>query len=432
MKTIITRIISILAISSFIFFQSCSDDETTAPPPLTVINISVKSANDSLAVIGANVVLYNADNGEAVSRIFSAGDGVAKFEAALSGNFYTRISANGFKELPEGNVSPVPFSVSAGQTFAQTYYMNIMLGTFGKIDGTVTPKLHGFLIVANSLVNDSEYHTYSGPDGYFLLFNIPYGAYVINAVRSGYQLNNQPEVTLSSSASYQTLQINVNQVNGSSLAGKVTFLAAVNGIVDISLLDQTSLSVISGLTTKIDSSRNYIISNIPNGSFIAWASYENDGYVMDPDWLFKNPSALNALFTADIAKTCDFSVTDAMMIVSPTNSADVILPAAADSVIPAFHWNAYPQAKEYIIEVRDINGSLIWGGFTESGVINHIQIPKEWNSVRFNFDGSAVSELNPGDIYQWKIYADDDSAPNIQTLLSSSEDLLGLFIIPKD
>jgi len=173
-----------------------------------------------------------------------------------------------------------------------------------------------------------------------------------------------------------------------------------------------------------------IINNIPDGNYVAWASYENDGYVMDPDWLFKNPGALEISFIGS-AKTLDFSVTDAVTIISPTNSPTAVLPAPADSSILTFYWNAYPQAKEYIIEVRDLNGNLIWGGFTDSGIINHSQIPKEWNSVQFNFDGSTLSALNPGDVYQWRIYADDDAARGIQTLLSSSEDLMGLFIKSK-
>jgi len=225
--------------------------------PLTVINIVVKSSSDSLIVSGANVVLYNADNGEAVSRIFSAADSTAKFESALSGNFYVRIAAQGFKEVPKGSVSPVPFSVSAGQLFGQTYYMSPMQDTFCKIDGTITPKLPGFLIVAKSTSSSSEFHSYSGPEGYFVLYNIPYGTYAVNAVKSGYKLNAQPEVTLSSSSFSETLQITVNPVTGSSLSGKVTFLSAVNGIVDVSVRDETSLSVINGLTTKIDSNRNY-------------------------------------------------------------------------------------------------------------------------------------------------------------------------------
>jgi hypothetical protein len=188
--------------------------------------------------------------------------------------------------------------------------------------------------------------------------------------------------------------------------------------------------VVNGLTTVIDAGRNYAINKIPDGEYVAWASYENDGYVMDPDWIFKNPGALNISFDTISSKVLDFSVTGAITIISPTNPANNIIPEPADSIIPTFYWNAYSSTKEYIIEVKDINGNLIWGGFKENGEINHAQIPKEWNSVEFNFDGSAISQLQSGNIYQWRLYSDDDEAANIQTLLSASEDLMGLFLIP--
>ena len=137
---------------------------------------------------------------------------------------------------------------------------------------------------------------------------------------------------------------------------------------------------------------------------MAWASYENDGYVMDPDWIFKNPGVLEISFAFDTTKILNFSVTDAVTIVSPTNPADSLIPAVVDTTVPTFYWSAYPQAKEYIIEVRDANGNLMWGGFTNSGVINHTQIPKEWNSVAYNFDGTALSPLLSGNVYQWRIY----------------------------
>ena len=308
--------------------------------------------------------------------------------------------------------------------------MNVLQGTFGKIEGAVNPNLAGFLIVAKSSGMNSEYHTNSGPDGYFVLFNVPYELYEVDAIKSGYQSANQPQVTLTSGSSSATVQINVNQITGSTLTGKVTFLAVENGIVDISLLDKISHTVVNGLTAMIDSSRNYVINNIPAGEYIAWASYENDGYVMDPDWIFKNPGALNVSFSTDTSKVRDFSVTGAITIISPTNPPGEITPALADSLFPTFQWNAYPQTKEYIVEVRDINGNLIWGGFTESGEIRHSQIPKELNSVEFNFDGSASSQLQPGNIYQWRLYADDDATSDVQTLLSSSEDLMGLFRVP--
>ena len=79
----------------------CGDDNSTEPTPPTVIKIVVKSGADSSVVSGANVVLYNANSGESVGQEFSASDGIATFQATFSGNYYVRIAAQGFKELPE-------------------------------------------------------------------------------------------------------------------------------------------------------------------------------------------------------------------------------------------------------------------------------------------------------------------------------------------
>ena len=136
-----------LFVLGFIFIIGCSDD-TVEPEPPTIIQIVTKSGSDSTNVLGANVVLYNANSGESVSRTFSGNNGVAEFQNINAGDYFIRISAQGFNEVPQGSVSPIPFSILSGQIFSQTYYMNRLQGTFGKIDGTVNPKLSGFLIVA--------------------------------------------------------------------------------------------------------------------------------------------------------------------------------------------------------------------------------------------------------------------------------------------
>lgn len=419
----------LLILSTILIFTNCGDDNVVEPPPPILTKIVVNSSIDSSVIVGANVVLYNANTGESISREFSGSNGIAKFESLPSGTYYVEISADGFVATPPKQVNPIPFTISSSKEFSQTYYLEKLQGTFGKIDGNINPNMSGFLIVANSQNSDMEYHTYSGPDGYFVLFNVPFETYEVNAIKSGYQSSNQPEVSISSSSSSATLDINVSEITGSTLTGKVSFLAVENGIVDISLLDKRSLSVVNGLTTVIDTSKNYIIPNIPPGEYKAWASYENDGYVMDPDWIFKNPEALNVSFTSDTTKVIEFSVTGAITVISPTNLSDSIIPDTVESSSPTFYWDSYPQSKEYIIEVRDVNGNLIWGGFNESGEILHSKITKDKNSVEFNFDGSAASELQLGNIYQWKIYADGDASIGIQSLLSSSEDLMGLFIV---
>ena len=125
---------SILTMTVLLSFAliKCGDNGTEPTPP-TTIRIVVKSSTDSSAISGANVVLYNANSGESVDREFSQSDGIATFQASLSGNYYARIAAQGFKELPEGSISPVPFSVSSGQTTTQTYYMKNLPGTLEKL-----------------------------------------------------------------------------------------------------------------------------------------------------------------------------------------------------------------------------------------------------------------------------------------------------------
>ena len=90
----------------------------------------------------------------------------------------------------------------------------------------------------------------------------------------------------------------------------------------------------------------------------------------------------------------------------------------------------YPSAKENIIEVRMMNGEIIWGGFNADGSINHHKLDPQTSSILFNFDGTVSEELQKGAIYQWKVDTDDERAEGVQTLISASEDLIGIFEIP--
>jgi hypothetical protein len=417
-----------LIIFSTVFFTSCSDDN-----PIninySVISVLVKSSVDSSVIPGANVILYNASNGNSLRRATSGSNGVAFFGETDPGNFYVRITAQNFNELPPVHITPVPFNTSAGATVTHTYYLSPQYGQLGMISGYVNPRIEGILIKASNESN-SHYSTYSGPDGYFILFNLPFSNYTLIGLKTGYRSDSLYQVTVSELQEAVHQEISISQVQGSGLTGSVTFLAVNNGIVDISLLDRQSLSAVNGLSALISENRFYNITGIPKGEYLAWASFQNDGYVMDPDWIFRNPGGLNVSFLSDSgSKSLNFSVTGAVSLVFPTNPSNSIIPAEVDTVVPLFSWTAYPQTKEYIIEVRDMNGNLLWGGYLPDGTIRHAAITKETTSVRYNFDGSASAELKRGDIYQWKIYSDDTAVPNIQKLLSSSEDLMGLFRI---
>ena len=86
------KYIIVCCLISLIGFVSCTEDNPVEPVPPTNAEIIVRSANDSSGIANANVVLYNANTGESISRVFSGNDGVAKYENMSSGNYYVRIS----------------------------------------------------------------------------------------------------------------------------------------------------------------------------------------------------------------------------------------------------------------------------------------------------------------------------------------------------
>ena len=159
----------------------------------------------------------------------------------------------------------------------------------GQISGSVNPVVNNVLIIAEE-TDGSRYSTITGPDGYFVLFNLPYGGYSLLAYKAGYEAETAIEKVLSSSAPSASATITLKEVSGATLQGKVTFLASENSVVDVSLVDPATFSAVPGLSTFSDTSGlDYEINNIPSGTFLAWASFRNDGYVMDPDWIFRNP-----------------------------------------------------------------------------------------------------------------------------------------------
>jgi hypothetical protein len=426
------RLFLIFAISLF-FYNACSDDDGPSAPVKTTgtVKAVILSALNSSGIVNANVVLYNADNNEAILRKSSDSSGECIFECE-PGNYFIRIAAQDYKPSPPQNNTPVPFAVAIGETITREFYLEQLdVQQPGHISGNISPVINNVLIIAEE-TDGSRYSTVTGPDGYFVLFNLPFGNYSLYAYKAEFEADTVNLAVLTSNSPTASITVTLKQIAGAILKGKVTFLASQNSVVDISLIDSSTFSAIPGLSTFSDTSGlDYEIHKIPSGTFFAWASFMNDGYVMDPDWIFKNPGVLNVTFTEGDTVDLNFSVTGAITINSPTNPPDSIYSVTADSSIPTFDWNDYPSAKEYIIEVRKMNGTIIWGGFNADGTINHQQIDAQTsNSVLFNFDGTASETLQTGEIYQWKVYADDSKDAGVQTLISASEDLMGIFVIP--
>jgi hypothetical protein len=419
-------------ILGLLFIAGCAKDRGNNPPlSYAVIQGKVMKATDSSGIASANVTAYNANTNSPVTRTLSDAQGNYRLEVA-GGTYYLKVAAQGFFPSPPLDGAPLPFVAVVNDTVIQNKFLFLDPGasSTGSISGTVasgTSGVSGVLIVAVRSADSLAISDVSGPEGFFVLYNMPAGSYSIKCYLAGYVQVSDTSILVSPNIGLTGVNLLISSAVNGHLAGKITFLASQNSQVDITLVHPITRDAIPGLNTINDGNNNYSLTGIPSGTYIAWASYRNDGYVMDPDWIRKNGLPLVTFSGIDTLLMLNFSVTDAITIDSPTNTADSVFAVPIATTTPTFTWEAYPSAKEYIIEVSDSHGNVIWGGFDSNGVVRHAQIDQHQTSAVFNFDGSAVDSLKNGESYHWKIYADDDAALNIQGLISDSEDLRGLF-----
>ena len=402
--------------------------------PMGNLWVTVDGYNDGSAIQDASVSVYDDKN---LIVIKSKTDVNGEFEYSLSpGSYYVKVAAQGFNPVPLLKEGAIPFEIFDGQTTTESIILDAHpnSGNTGQLSGTImtpAPNSNGVsdvLVVAEDSTQNLFASCISGPDGDYDLFNVEPGNYTLTVYLSGYrQISDPVAVDVIIDGNYEINDIAIESHDNADLSGQVTFLAIANGVVDITLIHPDTLDTIPGLSTLNNKSNNYLLESIPPGTYIAWASFCNDGYVMDPDHIFKF-GLPQITFPEDSSdQTLDFSVTGAVTITGPTNEASLVVPQNVYTASPTFTWEKYPSAKEYIVEVFDSRGNTIWGGFDTNGVVQHPQIIQSETSVVFNFDGSATALLEDGETYRWKIYADNDAAANVQTLISSSEDLMGLF-----
>lgn len=300
----------------------------------------------------------------------------------------------------------------------------------GSISGKVTSggnALSGVLVAASN--GTTGYSSVTGTDGTYYIYNVPAGTYQVQGALSNY---NSTTVSVSVMASTESSGKDITMTSGATgvVSGTISFLATNNGEVDVTLTNPLTKQTIPGLVTKTQGGI-YSIGKVPDGTYIARASYANDGYVVDPDWILKNGEPTVSISGSTI--TQNFSVTGAVRLVSPTNDSTTTKPIEVIGSTPTFTWLAYSSTSDYVIEVSDINGTIIWGGFTKgiSTITKNIVIPKSQLSIVFNSDGKATSTLKSKNTYRWRIYSskDDNSSSTGWKLISVSEEQRGLFII---
>jgi hypothetical protein len=405
---------------TFIFAACKKKHEEPVPQPTTGI-LSGKISNSSgVGINGAQVIVFNANTNTPVAVITTGITGSYSIELPI-GTYFVKVYSQGNQSVPPLGLPAIPFTISGGLT--TTHDVQMVASTItnaGSISGKVTVSAvgkSGVLVVAH--VGMSGYSSISDANGTYNIFNVPANSgYVVNAYVIGFNSDSTQNVTVNSGQN--TANIDLHLTGGASgiVSGAITFLATANKQVDVSLANPYTRESIPGLSTRTNG-QNYTLTNVPSGFYLARASYGNDTIVIDPDWIFKFGIPYVTVNGGSVSR--DFSVTDAVILNSPTNSPTFIFPVSSGAS-PTFTWSAYPSTSQYALELTDESGTVIWGGFTGSGTT--LAPVKATTTTSFVYDGAALSS---GSVYQWKVYAlkATTTAPYFK-FISASEDQMGL------
>ncbi len=417
-----------LIILSLLFILSCSDDEDVAVTGF--VEGQITDANTGLALSNVSIIVFDANTNAPVGNVLTS-DMEGNYSIELEpGTYFIKLDKQGYNRVPVIGISPIAFNINAGATFEKPVEMfPSSLTNAGFISGKVnvgSDALPGALIVAYDGTNG--FSSISDESGDYSIFNVPPGDYTVEAFMINHNSN---EINVSVSPDTETSSANLQLSEGASgqVSGQISFLATQNQEVDVALTHPGTGETIPGLITRT-SNFVYSITGVPDGLYIGRATYENDTKVVDPDRIVKfGEPTVNV---DGSAVELDFDVTGAVSLVGPSNDLSNAQPVSS-GVSPVFEWTPYPSTSDYVIEVVNSDGKVIWGGFDTDNLLmtKNVVIPSEQTSITFNSDGKALEDLQPGKIYRWRVYASKDDIQELTgwKLISVSEDQQGLILI---
>lgn len=400
-----------------------------SPPPTGRLKVEVTdtSSTETVAVQGARVTVLDGESGQLIKVLTTDANGLAATNLGI-GQVQLKVAAQGHEASPASAYgSPLPYSINNGQVTTARYQLTPLTNSaeLGWISGK-TIGIDGTRGVPNALVtaksdSDSdgifEWHsTFSDGNGRYVLFNVPAASDVeLTALRGGYDFTTLSNVVVATAAGTESQNLASVEALG-TVGGQLQFLSVSNSAADVTFLHPETRDVIPGLRTYTSS--GYTVNGIPDGIFHAIASLNTDGLVLDPDHVRKSgvPQLVMSSGVPDPG-SLDFAVTGAVDLVSPENFQ--IMPVNALT----FGWNAYPQTSDYILEVLDDKGNVIWGA---SQPVAGSAYTFAKGTTEVNLDLTSVLEI--GKLYRVRVYASADMQEYpLFKLISVSEDLQGVF-----
>ena len=425
------KLVQLLALPLTLLFalsiSGCDSGGGSSPPPSIVISGTVSSAADSKVLLeNAQVTLVNIETQQnEVNPVSTDVNGFYTFTVP-PGTYEVRVSAQGYKPSPLDGISGIPVTLTSTFNVA---LVTIDPGVYGSLNLQLVgySKSNGALVILNDPSTGDNYTGVTSNTGALIMYNIPVAAgdYSITIKSLGHEtFTSVASLSISDGVTTTIDNITLTAISGFTVSGTVTFLAVENGEVDVSLTDKETGAVIPGTNVNTVST-NYSINSVAPGDYYIRATFKIDGYVVDPDSIVKFGEPEVNVIAANLVNQ-NIDVTGAITLNSPIVPADGT-PVEVNSLTPTLKWTTYPSHSDYAIEVRDVNGNVIWGGFSglaaDDSLTKEIISPKDTTSIVY-----AGIALESGKIYRWKVYASkNDSTTLGWHLISASEEAQGVF-----
>ncbi len=434
MKRILKYRFVFILLAAFLipFISQCSDGGGGGTPTTGTITGTVRDESTNAVLAGVRIIVFNANtNAPAGNSLTSSATG--KYSVELEpGSYYLKLAKQGYINVPAPNVTPIPVTVDLDSESVYDVQMTAtQLTNIGYITGRVLESatgVAGAMVVADNGTN--AYSSITDVGGYYYIYNVPVDTYTVKSFISGKNAAPVTGVIVLNNTQATAANITITSNAAGCVKGSLSFLATTAVSVDVSLVHPVTHEAIPGLTTFMDTAggANYIIRNVPAGNYIARASYQNDGRVVDPDWIIKFGEPSVTVNNDTITK--NFSLTGSVTLNSPTNPQTSTTPFTIPDSLPRLQWTAYPGSTAgYVIEVTNSNGSVIWGGFTNK--TRNFILHKDSTAVNYNYNGLASNPLIRRNIYRWRVFAcknenGADSTGWGYKLISVSEEQRGL------
>jgi hypothetical protein len=393
-------------------------------------------------IAGAIVTALDANDAPASGTATSGTDGSYELRiptprdangAALSRQIKLRASAAGFETFPSGLRRSLPLTISSamslnGKLVFKDVATDIVLTPLpsatglGSISGTVRgePGKRGVLVVAEgaavlSGISDSE--------GAYVLFNAPAGAYTVRGYAAGVQLE-PASVNVAAATKVSGVDLAVRQAPLGAVSGSVSIVNAPGGsMTSIVLVVASTFSdalkrgeVPPGLRAPKGGapsvSGSFTVGDVPDGSYVVLAAFENDGLVRDPDTAIGG-TQIQRVQIGDAARqvtlSAGFKITAGLMVMQP-GANDV--PEAVMGT-PSFTWKDDSSEDRYALDLLDTHGNVVWSNPQIPGVSG--------GNVTVSYGGPPLTK---GMLYQFR--ATSFRRGNVP--ISQTEDLRGVFL----